>query len=92
MFVAKPVTKILNVNPKLNIKDIVLSTMHRNYTNMVAGHLELFGNEVILFLPEHSGTYTPLMGERLNQTGHLKVPEGVVTDSEVTSFLCEHDC
>lgn len=63
MFVAKPVTKILNVNPKLNMKYIILSTMLRNYTNMVAGHLELFGNEVILFLPKHSGNYAPLMGD-----------------------------
>lgn len=44
----------------MNIKYITLSAMHKNYTSMVAGLLELFGNEVILFLPKHSGNYTPL--------------------------------
>ena len=91
MFVSKLVTQVLKVNPKVNSKYITQSTLHKNYTNMVAGLLELFGNEVILFLPKHSGNYTLLRREGCkNQTGHLKVPEGGVTDSEVMSS--SHKC
>lgn len=59
MFLSKPVTQILNINPQISIQYMALSTMHINHTKMVTGHLQLFGNEVILFLPKHSGNYAP---------------------------------
>lgn len=83
---------MLSISPKLNLKYITPSTMHKNHTGVVAGHLDPLGNEVILFLPEHSGNGTPMRGDVLNPTGHLKVPEGATTDSEVMSPLWKHSC
>lgn len=59
MFLSKPVTQILNINPQISIQYMALSTMYINHTKTVTGHLQLFGNEVILFLPKHSGNYAP---------------------------------
>lgn len=91
MFVAKLVTRIPNVNPKMNTKYIAVSIMHKHYTSMVGalGTFWKLGHSVSTqaLRERHS-----LEGRCRNQTGHLKAPKAIMTDSEIMFSLCKHDC
>lgn len=59
MFVSKLVTKILNVNPKVSIKYITLSTLHKNHTSMVLVSQSCLEMRSSYFYPSSQGIILP---------------------------------
>lgn len=51
------------MNPELNTKPMTPSTVHQNDAGVAVAHLEPLGNEVTVFLPEHSGNDAPMRGD-----------------------------